>query len=687
MGTHNETAIHLTKELCSKDSYLTPFKSSIERRFRNILDKESQLTKHTENLEDFASGDTYFGLHYVQNTWIFREWAPNATAVYLIGDFSAWEMKEDFALTKINENGVWEISLPGEILAHGNLYRLKVIWKDGEGDRIPSYATRVVQDRHTHIFNAQVWQPVEYKWKNLTAIEVPETLLIYEAHIGMAQEEEKVGTFVEFQEKILPRVVKAGYNALQIMAIQEHPYYASFGYHISSYFAVSSRFGTPEDLKALVDAAHESGLLVIMDIVHSHAVNNEIEGLSRFDGSLYQYFHEGARGKHIAWDSRCFDYNKNQVLHFLLSNCKYFLEVYKFDGFRFDGITSMIYHHHGLEKAFTSYDDYFDDHVDEDALTYLALANKLIHAVKPSAITIAEDISGMPGIAAPFKEGGFGFDYRLAMGIPDYWIKLTKEYTDENWPIGDIWYELNNRRNNEKTISYCESHDQALVGDKTLFFRLAGAEIYEHMSADDNSLIIDRAMSLHKMIRLITIATAGNGYMNFMGNEFGHPEWIDFPREGNGWSYFHARRQWHLCDASYLKYQYLLNFDRDMIELMKNASIFKDPWPYHLYHHSDDKVLAFCRKSMVFVFNFNPTQSYTDYHIEAPAGKYQIVLNSDSKDYGGHARLTEGQAHFTLHKKDKTNQKNYLSLYIPSRTAIVLKPSRIEEENGCFKSD
>jgi 1,4-alpha-glucan branching enzyme len=499
-------------------------------------------------------------------------------------------------------------------------------------------------------------------------------LFIYEAHVGMAQEEEKIGSFREFSEKILSRIVRAGYDTIQLMAIPEHPYYGSFGYHVSNFFAASSRFGTPEDLKELVDRAHQFGLRVIMDLVHSHAARNEVEGLSRFDGTLYQYFHDAPRGFHSAWDSRCFDYGKHQVLHFLLSNCRFWLDEYHFDGFRFDGITSMLYHHHGFGEAFTHYDRYFDSSVDEDALAYLYLANHVIHDVRPDAVTIAEDISGMPGLAAPVSEGGIGFDYRFAMGIPDYWIRIVKHVSDEYWHMGNMWYELTNRRKEEKTISYAESHDQSLVGDQTLIFRLIGSDMYEYMRVSDENLRIDRGIALHKLIRFITLTTAGSGYLNFMGNEFGHPEWIDFPREGNMWSLHYARRQWHLLDDPNLKYQFLARFDRDMIELAKRFRILEFSQPNLLFEHNDDKVLVIERNRLLFVFNFHPTRSHVNYRFEVSPGTYRLIFDSDHLKYGGHGRLAPDQYHGTLPGPLGESRPHYLSLYLPTRTAVVLAP-------------
>lgn len=663
----------LLQSLLESDPFLRPYEEALKRRIVNIHEMEKRLTQGKTSLAEFAAGHEYFGLHFFDGEWIFREWAPNADAVYLIGDMTGWLKKEAFALDRIKRDGVWEIRMPEGTLKHGDLYRLCIHWHGGEGDRIPAYARRVVQDPETLIFNAQVWFPSStYNWQ-CNDFRCPSgALFIYEVHVGMAQEEEKIGSYREFTRHILPRIIDSGYNVLQLMAIPEHPYYGSFGYHISSFFAASSRFGTPEELKKLIDTAHAAGLAVIMDIVHSHAVSNEVEGLSRFDGTYYQYFHEGPRGFHEAWDSRCFDYSKYQVIHFLLSNCRFWLDEYRFDGFRFDGITSMLYRNHGLGKAFTSYKQYFDDNVDEDALTYLALANRLIHEVRPDAIAIAEDISGMPGLAMPLSEGGIGFDYRFAMGVPDYWIRLIKHLPDEEWHIGYLWHELTNRRKDEKTISYSESHDQALVGDKTLIFRLIGSDMFSHMRVSDENIMVDRGIALHKLIRLITLTTAGSGYLNFMGNEFGHPEWIDFPREGNAWSYRYARRQWHLVDDPDLKYHFIAHFDRDMIALAKCFRILEFSGPHLLFEHLKDKVIAFERGGLLFVFNFHPTRSYDNYSFEVLPGKYRMIFESDASEYGGHGRLLADQYHLTLPDISRSKERHLLSLYLPTRTAIVL---------------
>jgi 1,4-alpha-glucan branching enzyme len=662
----------------TSDPWLKPFTHVIDKRIAKCLLKEKQLTGN-KSLSDFAIGHHYYGLHRDHDRWIFREWAPNATAIFITGIFSGWKEKERFLLQRINTYGDWEIILPSEALKHGDLYKLSVHWKEGHGERIPSYATRLVQDDDTKIFSAQVWHPSEkYHWK-ISDFKIPDTApVIYEAHIGMATSAEKVGTYREFTLNILPVIIKAGYNTIQLMAIQEHPFYGSFGYHVSSFFAASSRYGTPEELKELIDTAHAAGLRVIIDLVHSHSVRNVNEGLGLFDGSPGQYFHSGDRRIHRAWDSLCFDYGKDSVIHFLLSNCNYWLEEYKFDGFRFDGITSMIYFDHGLEKSFTSYNEYFDGNQDEDALVYLYLANKLIQLVRPGALTIAEEMSGMPGIAAPLEIKGYGFSYRLSMGVPDFWIKLVKETMDEDWDMGRLMYELTQRRPEEKVISYCESHDQALVGDKTLIFRMIDAEMYTGMSKTYHSFTVDRGIALHKMIRLITFSTSGGGYLNFMGNEFGHPEWIDFPREGNNWSFKYARRQWQLAENKNLKYYDLAKFDRKMVKLHHDFKVLDDLTLTRIFENNNDKVVAFMRGEFLFVFNFHPTQSFTDYGIPVK-GKFRIVLDTDDPDFGGFNRIDRNAVYLSVKKAERgiINAPMYLYLYLPSRTCLVLKREAI----------
>ena len=663
-----------------QDEWLAPHYEEI-RAWRRYIKERRQLFLGTlatrGGLAAWACGHLYFGLHRTTTGWVLREYAPAARAIYLLCDANGWQKADAYRFAPLHSSedtpsGEWSLELPATALHHLDYYKLLICTADEELERIPAYANYVVQDPRDYSFCTRVWSPEQPYRMTAPSPKRPDTLLIYECHIGMSGEELGVATYEQFRKERLPYIVSSGYNTLQIMAVQEHPYYGSYGYHVSNFFAPSSRFGTPDELKRLVDEAHALGLYVIMDLVHSHAVRNEAEGLARYDGTRTLFFHKGSRGEHPQWDSLCFDYGRSEVVHYLLSNCHYWLTEYGFDGFRFDGVTSMIYLDHGLERSFLTYEDYYDGCIDRDALTYLTLANELVHAVKPSATTIAEEVSGLPGLCESLAIGGYGFDYRLAMNVPDYWIKLIKEQPDEAWNPENMWYELRNHRPTERTISYAESHDQALVGDKTIIFRLIDSDMYWHMQQSDWHDRVMRGIAFCNMIRLMTFATMCGGYLTFMGNEFGHPEWIDFPRQGNGYSYQYARRQWSLRTNGLLRYAQLAHFDEKMLALCQLEPCFAELPDYCYHSHTERQVIAFMRgDALLFTFNYSPTESYCDYAIEGvPTGQYELLLDSDAVACGGFGRIDSSVRH---HTRSNAEGRTELRLYLPARSAQVYR--------------
>ncbi len=664
--------------IVAEDEWLQPVEGEMNARYARYKAKIDEIEASNGSISDYANGYRYYGWQWddVLDGWWFREWLPGAHDVYLFGDFNNWQRTE--LRLKRDQAGVWSIFLPAAMyrdrLTHGSLYKIHVHGPNGWMDRIPAYATRVVQNEESKDFAAQFWWPGEaFDWQgDQFDASKNGALMIYESHVGMAQEREGVGTYREFTKKILPIVKKNGYNAIQLMAIAEHPYYGSFGYHVSNFFAPASRCGTPEELKELIRVAHEKGIAVIMDLVHAHYVKNYNEGIRDLDGTDCHYSKAGDAGYQPYWDSMIFDYGKREVQHFLLSNIKYWMEEFHFDGFRFDGVTSMLYHHHGYTD-FDAREKFFDEGVNTDAICYLTLANKLVHELNPTAVTIAEDVSGMPGMCIPIAEGGVGFDYRLGMAIPDFWIKLLKDIPDEDWNIWEMWDVLTGRLPKVKTVAYAESHDQALVGDKTIAFRLMDKEMYTDMNRASENLIVERGMALHKMIRLMTISTGGQAYLNFMGNEFGHPEWIDFPREGNDWSYAHARRQWSLSTNGFLRYSFLGDFDRAMIKLMKKYKVLEDGYAWNLQMDEQNKTIAFSHGKLLFVFNWHPTASIPDYELPVQqAGKFVPILSTDEKRFGGHDTVDMQGEHFSFNVEDEEGKKwPRLKIYNVARTATV----------------
>ena len=657
--------------MIERDGWLTPYENEIRLRLARHAAMRRRLLPGGGRLRDFANGHLYYGIHLTPQGWVYREWAPEAKALHLIGEFNDWNRTSHPLARK--DDGSWEIALPGvRSLSDGQQVLVQVTGADGSvRDRIPLYIRRVHQVPGENRFVGQIWEPdTPFLWTDAAFSPVrAKPLLIYEAHIGMATEEGRIGTYAEFTRDILPRVRRLGYNAIQLMGVMEHPYYASFGYQVTNFFAPSAWYGTPEDLMELVDTAHGMGMAVLLDLVHSHACANVLEGIAGFDGTETQFFHAGAKGHHAAWGSRVFNYEKPEVMHFLLSNVKYWMTEFHFDGFRFDGVTSMLFTHHGLGKAFTTYVDYFDKSLDVGAAVYLMLANELIHSIKHNAITVAEDVSGMPGLCLPVREGGYGFGYRLSMGVPDFWIQ-TLEKCDEDWDMHKMWHELTTRRPGEKVIGYSESHDQALVGDKTLIFRLADAAMYTDMEKTTRNPVIDRAVALIKLMKFITLILAGEGYLNFMGNEFGHPEWIDFPREGNNWSYHYARRQWSLANNRRLKYEWLGDFDQAMLNFVKACGIMEEGGAASLWIDQQKKILCFRKAGYIFVFNFHPTDSEREFFVPVHReGKWQCVFSTDSRRFGGEDRVDMQYVYQAI--RADGGDSGFL-IYSPCRTAFVM---------------
>ncbi|KAF1493852.1 1,4-alpha-glucan-branching enzyme, partial [Eudyptula minor novaehollandiae] len=623
-------------------------------RLKNIEENEGGLDKFSKCYKTFGVNQFVDGGIYC------KEWAPGAEAVFLAGDFNGWN-PFSHPYKKI-EYGKWELFIPpGQdgypSVPHGS--KLKVVIRAQNGEllyRISPWARYVVRDEDKVNYDWVHWNPPQSYIHKHPSPKRLKSLRIYESHVGIASPEGKVASYKNFTYNVLPRIKDLGYNCVQLMAIMEHAYYASFGYQVTSFFAASSRYGTPDDLKEMIDVAHSMGITVLLDVVHSHASKNSEDGLNKFDGTDSCFFHSGPKGTHQLWDSRLFDYANWEVLRFLLSNLRMWIKDYRFDGFRFDGITSMLYHHHGIGTGFSGdYNEYFGLHVDEDALCYLMLANHMINFLHPECITIAEDVSGMPALCRPIAEGGGGFDYRLAMAIPDKWIQIIKELKDEDWNMGNIVYTLTNRRYEEKYIAYAESHDQALVGDKTLAFRLMDAEMYTNMSVlSPLTPVIDRGIQLHKMIRLITHALGGESYLNFMGNlllyyVLNFNKHLDLLEQAQKRATKMIRGMEHLssCEER-LRELRLFSLEKRRLwgHLIAASQYLKGA-----YKKEGGKLFsrACCDRTRGNGFKLKEGRFRLDIRKNSliVIFKYKILLDSDAAEYGGHQRLDHSAEYFS----------------------------------------
>eukprot|EP00792_Barthelona_sp_PAP020_P011594 TRINITY_DN568_c0_g1_i1.p1 TRINITY_DN568_c0_g1~~TRINITY_DN568_c0_g1_i1.p1 ORF type:complete len:703 (-),score=199.67 TRINITY_DN568_c0_g1_i1:15-2084(-) len=683
-----------TYKFVEDDQYLKPFEQIIKNRNLHFEYKLSQINEHGKNIDEFSRSYEKMGVYRTDNGIQIREYVPYAKSVSIVGEFNNWNNNQHKLVPM--EFGVWELFLPNDdqgnmVIPHNSAVRLSITTENETFTRIPAYINATVQLPSAKHIDGLFWAPPQpFVFQNSRPDpETLKSLRIYEAHVGMATEDGHIGSYREFADNVLPHIADTGYNCVQLMAIQEHSYYASFGYQVTSFFAPACRSGNPEDLKYLIDKAHGLGVIVIMDICHSHASSNSFDGLNMYNGRSDCYFHstESGRGLHSEWNSRLFDFGNYETEKFLLSNTRYWLDVFHFDGFRFDAVTSLLYHHHGVGVGFTgAYHEYFGENsaVDYDGLAYLRLMNHLVHNVitlptvgneiPRTAITIAEDVSGMPGMGRSVQDGGVGFDYRLAMALPDTWIKYMK-LKDEDWDMGHLTYTLQNTRSDEAVIAYAESHDQALVGDKTLAFWLMDKEMYSGMSIlQAPSPIVERGISLLKLIRSLTMFLGGKSYLNFMGNEFGHPEWIDFPTPANGWSHHYCRRQWGLKSDGLLRYQHILHFDRKLMHLDAKYRLLEADIPaYVVLTHNEQKLISFDKKNLLFIFNFHPSSSFVDHKIPVRfAGKYTIVFHSDEIEDGGHDRIKLGGEFFT-EVDNYMGQNQSLKVYIPSRCLIVLE--------------
>ena len=595
---------------------------------------------------------------------VIREYAPNAHFVSVIGDFNHWDRGRD-PLKRIS-NTEWEITLDRARVMPGSRYKLHIAGHNGGRDRIPStcpYARQSSDGDFAAIFEFNVLSPPTRLQKQ------PEHLKVYELHIGLAASGPRIGTYLEVAHDVIHRVKYAGYTAVQLMAVHEHPYYGSFGYHVSNPYGICSRFGTRQDFKYLVDNCHEVGLLVIIDLVHAHAVKNLSEGLGEFDGQDGYLFKTGQNALHPAWDSLVYDYENQATVSYLLSNARYWIEEYGIDGFRVDGVTSILYNDHGIGHTGFTDNDYLGSNLNQSGLLYLVLLCKLAHELRPDFILIAEDVSGLPGLARPALLGGVGFDYRLQMGLPDFFESVAKDVMDDGISPSRIWHALVSRRFDERHIGYVESHDQAIVGGQSLIFRLLGPKMYTDMHAETQSHDVHLAVAVVNVAKSIVFFLGGEAWMSFIGNEFGHPDWVEFPTPDNDDCFEYAYRKWYLATDSALMYEKMAAFDRDLMHQRKIAVTWDESYMTAPLLDDNRKLSVFHRDRVVLVCNTTTDVSYEDVWVPVPEqGNYRVILSTEEHRYGGYGRVNENMQYATI----AVDGNAYIRLYVPSMSAIFM---------------
>lgn len=562
-------------------------------------------------------------------------------------------------------------------IPHGSKYRVYFNTPDGPLERVPAWATYVLPDADGRQACAVHWDPPSesaYKWKNKHPT-APKSLLIYECHVGISGSEPRLSSFSEFTKKVLPHIKDLGYNAIQLFGIVEHKDYFTAGYRVTNMYAVSSRYGTPEDFKHLVDEAHGIGLLVFLDVVHSYSAADEMVGLSLFDGTNDCYFHTGKRGHHKFWGTRMFKYADVDVLQYLLSNLNWWVEEYRIDGFQFHSLSSMMYTHNGFATFTGELEEYCNQYVDRDALMYLILANDILHALHPNIITIAEDATYYPGLCEATSQGGLGFDYYVNLSASEMWLSFLEKVPDNEWSMSKIVTTLmGNRQYTNKMLLYAENHSQSISGGRSFAEILFGGKEDRPAESTDSLL---RGCSLHKLIRLITFSIGGCAYLNFMGNEFGHPKGVEFPTASNNNSFELANRRWELLNNDGIHHALFL-FDKDMMKLEQNERVLSRGLP-NVHHVKDDTmVISYTRGPVLFIFNFHPTNSYEKYIVGVEeAGEYQVIMNTDEKNYGGQGMINGDQYVQKTIRKRCDGLQNCLQVPLPSRTAQVYKLTRI----------
>lgn len=560
----------------------------------------------------------------------FAVWAPNAKAVSVIGNFNDWNDSKNKMNPRWDESGIWEVFVPG--LQKGEVYKYAILSNTGDylekADPFAAYAEVAPK-------TASVVWPREYKWKDkkwLTArkelVDKPRPYSVYEMHMGSWRRKLEDGnrslSYLELADELVAYLNEMKFTHVEFLPVMEHPFFGSWGYQITGYFAPTSRFGTPEEFMMLVDTLHQNNIGVILDWVPSHYPGDD-HGIYKFDGTFLYEHADPRKGFHPDWKSYIFNYGRDEVRSFLISNAMFWLDQYHIDGLRVDAVASMLYLDYS-RKAGEWIPNQYGGNENIEAINFLKEFNETVYANFPDTITIAEESTAWPGVSKPTYLGGLGFGQKWMMG----WMHDTLQYFKKE-PVHRKFH------HNEITFSvmyaFTEnfmlplSHDEVVHGKGSLLGRMPGDE-WQRFA---NLRLLFGYMFTHPGTKLV-----------FMGGEIA---------QSGEWNHDKSL-DWHLLD--YAPHSGMKTFIQEL-----NVHYQSEPALYHYsfdqrgfqwidYSDSENSVMAFQRKSdkkedlLIVIFNFTP-ETRPHYRIGVPVrGKWREVFSSDNLKYGGSGALNIG---------------------------------------------